>query len=236
MKSLIKLLFAAGLSLISPAVKAEEKWTPKPYVETGIYSDYVFPNGAMVRGIVRQDLAALQLPKGFDVSVWDNYSFADNEVNEIDLGINYTTQLTDSITANAGAGYWNYPTKAFGDDDIVGNLGFTYSKDSFKAKITETHLFRIDDTKSGDSICLKLIQGLPSLNWGKTKIDTALTVSTANNFHYYGASGLAHVTAGATIGLSRGKWSLNAQINYQKGLQDEVITTPWGGASLGYQF
>jgi hypothetical protein len=234
MKSTIKSLIAAILLGASSLVgRAQAGDVPKPYVETGLYSDFVSTSGSVINEESRQDLAALSLGK-LDFALWQNQFLGEEGISERDYCVGYRVPLTSNVSARVGLEYWDYPNGRFGDHDSVERANLDYSG-KLKASLQYTHLNETDATEAGDRVYLKVSKPV-TLMEGKVNVSVTPSLGTAWLNNYYGNSDVSQASAGLTVSVSKGGLSLNLSGTSQKSLDSKVEDLNWGAASIGLQF
>lgn len=250
MNILKKVGLGLGALVIAASAQAEDKiQTEKQpvtsaYVQTTVASDFVAPSGfRMGKGAVNQTYVEGNAGpvKGF---VWSNYRLGEEKPNEVDVAANVNFPiakikkgpLKGDISGFVGAQVWTYPTPEFGDKpdvlleaevkytgpiDVSVNVrkGMTegIGKDSSRVYVRGSKLFELLNKESG------------------LKVTLTPEISAAYLDEFFGVTGKAHGTVGATLGVQKGNFNLEAFVKQQFG-DNGMETFKYGGISAGWAF
>ena len=234
LKSIIAgVLVAASTTLPLLPQKTQAEDLPKPYVSTTFASAFVSPSGAAIEERCRQDWASIST-KGLTFGIWQNQFKGEEGISERDYCLSYSRPIASNLTANVGVQYWDYPNRRFGNFDSVETAGLDYSG-KVDVSLGYTHLNQNSVTENGERVYLKLSKPIKLVD-GKTKVSITPSLATAWLDNYYGHNGHSQVSAGLSLGISKGKWGLNAAGTMQKAIASDIQNLNWGTVSLDYQF
>ena len=239
-------IIAAGLAALlalTLKAKAEEKKAPKlqGFAQTTLSSKYITDSGTQIgEGPVAENVAGLTLGPltGF---VWGGYDFGINDWSEIDYGLTLDLPLVKGENHNLGLNltykHWTYPGMGWNSDN-VGVVGVSYNG-LVNAKLQLHHLFETSTTETGDRVGGRIDK--PILLYELDDLAVRLNPSITAAYHdkFFGRQGLGHITPGIAIQLTKGRFSLEAFVNQQFSIADEIkdedIGT-YGGGRLKISF
>jgi hypothetical protein len=235
MKPLKNILSLAlvGASLFSQTSAKADEGMPKPYVQSSYVSAFVSPAGPAIMEDCRQDYISVS-QGGNTFGVWQNQFLGENGIAERDYMFSKSFELSDDLTGSVGFQLWDYPNGRFGKNDTVETLGLAYSgKVSLSADYT--HLNDNGVTESGDRLILKASKDFKLID-GKVGVSLTPSIATSLNNNYYGYYGVGHLTAGAKLSVSSGKFSVSGFVNAQQAVDSSLESFVWGGITAGYQY
>jgi len=242
-KALKSLIVAGVMGLASLASAATndiaqiktENALPKPYIGMTYVSDYVSSSGSTCKEKCFQSFISIDPVKDLNFTVWQNYSLTDHDLSERDYILTKTFPISSNLNAKVGAEYWSYPSGRYGHFDSVERASLNHSG-FLDSSLTYLHINANSATENGDRVHLKVSKTLGIGEMDETKLSLTPSVSTAWLHNDFGASGMGHVTAGLSAGVSRGNWNANVFINHQQSLNSKFPNVNYGGVSAGYQF
>jgi hypothetical protein len=229
---LIAVLFS---SLIFGKVFGQETKNPliTGSISTGIFSHYVAPVGYILgKGPHNQNYLDLNAG-GFKLFGWSDYDFADKSMIEFDLGMFYSKKIKNT-SLTAGFTYWNYPS---GGDDKIAYIILGHEKNITK-EVSFGQLIKDKENENGFWIKPKISKKFNH----KNGFSSEGGINAAYLFNFYGDTGLAHITPGASVNWNKGNLNLTGALNYQFGFINETVSLPpiknqlYGSLNLSVSF
>jgi len=231
-KNTLRSIALAGLALLPSQLKAYEfDNIPDLHAQTSYVSGLISPMGLAVKESCRQDYLSLR-SNNFTFGVWQNQFLGEKGVAERDFIGSYSFPLSKNFSGNVSFQYWDYPNGRFGNFNAVETAGIDYTG-KVNINIGYAHLNENRVTKNGDRLVLKISKPFKLLD-DKTKVTITPSIATSFVNDYLGHSGISQATAGINLGISRGRFSLNAFANMQKSLEGNIDTLIWYGVGVGY--
>ena len=241
MKKYIIPVLAAVLAATQP-VKAEEKELELTgSAQTTLVSKYITDSGTPLgEGPVSQNVVGLNLGPltGF---VWGGYDFGINDWSEIDYGLSLNFPIFQGKDHNLEGTLkykrFTYPGMGWNSDN-VGVVGVSYNG-IVNVKLQLHHLFETSTTETGDRIWGRIDKPVLVYQVGDLSVKLNPHLTAAHHYNFFGREGLGHITPGVAIQLTKGRFTLEASVEQQLSIADEIKqedVDTYGGISLGVNF
>jgi hypothetical protein len=188
----------------------------------------------MKKGAVNQSLVNLDFNNGFSGFIWQNFDFAEKQVNEIDLYAQYKHSITKDLSARVAFQHFLFPNGEFGNYDNAIRAGLHYSN-AVDVDFDLTQLIAHDEVPNGTRYYAKLSKTFPLGKIAGTEASITPSVSAADINNFYRATCFSQVTPGIRIRLNKGNVNFNFFIDQQfgeNGFEDRTIY----GTFIGYHF
>ena len=156
--------------------------------------------------------------------VWGGYDLGINDWSEIDHVLSLDFPLFEGknhkLSGTLKYKHWTYPGMGWNSDNL-GVVGVSY-EGRVNAKLQLHHLFETDTTEKGDRILGRIDKPIVVYEMDDLIVKLNPHITAAYHDNFFGREGLGHITPGVAIKLTKDRFSLEASVEHQLSVAEEI--------------